>query len=207
MNGATPLLVAVAAMAAIVMWTGPVASYPNPKLPEGNTTVFAVAQTTSFIHVFALGADGALYHKYQPQGQQPPANWTDWIMRSRAPGGIWDADPACGVDADGVTEVYIRYSTNLDLWQLYNTDVDDPNAWSTPRESACVSLPCNDTNPKDYWNTQPVFPTSDITLLNDPSDGHLDMFYRGFDGALYVCNQKPGTHQYTTPRRFDSIFE
>jgi hypothetical protein len=71
--------------------SGPV-RYPNPKLPEGtmracavlcstvplvryslvvtgrvlligNTTVFAIAEQDDFVHVFALGKDGALYHK------------------------------------------------------------------------------------------------------------------------------------------------
>jgi len=189
--------------------TQPGGSYPNPKLPEGNTTVFAIAQQDDYMHVFALGADGALYHKYQMLNQNPTANWTAWILRAKAPmQSTWDADPAVGLASDGSLEVFIRQTVDLDLWQMYQTDPLNPEAWSAPRECTCLTLPCNDTNPDHYWNSQPVFPTSDVTILNSGEDGAMRLFYRGFDGAIYVSDQKPGElHKYLPPKRFDTIFE
>jgi hypothetical protein len=78
--------------------------------------------------------------------QDPVANWTEWILRAKAPAGsVWDADPAVGVNPDGTIDVFIRELANLDLWQIYQTDATDPNAWSMIRECTCVTMPCNDT--------------------------------------------------------------
>jgi len=183
--------------------------YPNPKLPQGNTTVMAIADTPTYIHVFALGADGALYHKYQMQDQKPVANWSDWIVRARAPSGTsWDADPAVGVNPDGSLDVFVRELENLDLWQIYQTDATDPDAWSALRECTCVAMPCNDTNPAHYWNRQPVFPTSDVTITNTGPGGALRLFYRGFDGSLYVVDSIAGSqHQYGPPKQYNTIIE
>ena len=183
--------------------------YPNPKLPQGNTTVFAIAEQSDYLNVFALGADGALYHKYQALNQNPPANWSEWIVRARAPAGsAWDADPAVGVAPDGTMEVFIRELANLDLWQIYQTDASDPNAWSKPRECTCVETPCNDTNPAHYWNKQPVFPTSDVTITNTGPGGALRLFYRGFDGGLYVVDAIAGSnHQYGPAKGYNVILE
>jgi hypothetical protein len=38
----------------------------------------------------------------------------------------------------------------------------------------------------NYWNTQPIFPTSDITVLNSPKDGRIQLFFRGFEGHMYT---------------------
>jgi len=183
--------------------------YPHPKIPEGNTTVFAMAQQKDYLHVFALGADGGLYHKYQMLNQMPTANWTDWILRAKAPmGSVWDADPAVAVAEDGSLEVFIRQLADLDLWQLYQTDASNPDAWSSPRECSCIVMPCNDTNPNDFWNTQPVFPTSDVTILQTGEGGANRLFYRGFDGALYVIDAIPGKlHKYAPPVGFATILE
>ncbi len=68
-------------------------------------------------------------------------------------------DPAVGLNTDGTIEVYLRYTTNLDLWQMYQArawrdrrlargaaerarpqiTVDDPDNWSTFREGHCPS--------------------------------------------------------------------
>jgi len=183
--------------------------YPSPKLPEGNTTVFAIAEQSKFLHVFALGADGALYHKYQPTGQTPASNWTAWILRAKAPeGSKWDADPTVAVAADGSLEVFVRQLANLDLWQMYQTDASNPEAWSAPRECSCVDMPCNDTNPEDFWNTSPVFPTSDVNIIPSGPNGANRLFYRGFDGSLYVCDALADKlHHYSPPRGFDTILE
>jgi len=215
MNRQAAALLVMAGVVACIALVGGVSArrllapqYPNPKIPEGNTTTFAIAEQSKFLHVFALGSDGALYHKYQPLGGNPPANWTQWILRAKAPGGSkWDADPAVAVAPDGSLEVFIRQLANLDLWQMYQTDASDPNAWSVPRECSCIVMPCNDTNPNDFWNTSPVFPTSDVTITTGP-DGWNRLFYRGFDGALYVVDAvQDKTHHYNPPVGFNTVLE
>jgi len=179
--------------------------YPDEHLPEGNTTVLAITDNGYALHVFALGKDGGLWHKYQEVNE----SWTDWILRAQAIDGVWDSDPACGVNKDDNTvEVFIRYSRNLDLWQLYQLDAKDPTQWSIARESSCVDLPCNNTSHLTFWNTQPIFPTSDISMVSDSTTGQLSLFYRGFDGGLYVVKKKDNTaHSYWPPSRFDVILE
>jgi len=179
--------------------------YPDEHLPEGNTTVLAITDNGYAIHVFALGKDGGLWHKYQAVNE----SWTDWILRAKADDGVWDSDPACGVNkGDNTVEVFIRYSRNLDLWQMYQLDARDPTQWSVARESSCVDLPCNNTGSKTFWNTQPIFPTSDISVVSDSSSGQMSLFYRGFDGGLYVVKKKESTaHSYWPPSRFDVIIE
>jgi len=183
--------------------------YPHPKLPQGNTTVIGIAEQPNWLHVFALGVDGGLYHKYQQLNQNPAGNWTDWILRAKAPANSrWDADPVAGIDpTDGSVEVFIRYHLNLDLWQLYQTDPSNPEAWSVPRECTCFQ-PCNDTNPEHFWNIAPVFPTSDVTLTNNGPGGAIRLFYRGFDGGLYIVDAKPGSpHHYYPPAGLGTILE
>jgi len=179
--------------------------YPDEHLPEGNTTVLAITDNGYALHVFALGKDGGLWHKYQVVN----GSWTDWILRAEAIDGVWDSDPSCGVNKDDNTvEVFIRYSRNLDLWQIYQLDARDPTQWSIARESSCVDLPCNNTSHLTFWNTQPIFPTSDISVVSDSSTGQLSLFYRGFDGGLYVVKKKDSqTHSYWPPSRFDVILE
>jgi len=179
--------------------------YPDEHLPEGNTTVLAITDNGYALHIFALGKDGGLWHKYQAVNE----SWTDWILRAQAVDGIWDSDPSCGVNtADDTVEVFIRYSRNLDLWQIYQLDARDPTQWSIARESSCVDLPCNNTSGKSFWNTQPIFPTSDISIVNDPLTGQISLFYRGFDGGLYVVKKKDSVaHTYWPPSRFDVIIE
>jgi len=181
-----------------------VIAYPDEHLPHGNRTVLGIANTQTAIHVFALGLDGQLWHKFQMTN--PAGPWTDWLLRATAPNGTWDSDPAVGVNTDDSIEIFIRESTNLDLWQIYQTDPTDPTAWAHPRECSCVDMG-NCKHPSEYWNTQPAFPTSDITILNDRNDGSIQLYYRGFDGALFVIGQHPGTHNYYPPKQFHTIIE
>jgi len=194
--------------------------YPNERLPHSNKTVFAIANTKYAYHVFARGKDNLLYHKYSMKDNfsieareafSDSGPWTDWIMRAQAPNGSWDSDPACGVNPDGSIEVFIRYSTNLDMWQMYQTDPTDPNAWSDPRECSCVDVGncqnANNSDPNAYWNTQPIFPTSDIQIMN-AADGSLNIYYRGFNGKLNVIAQKdPVSHKYWPPMQFPVVLE
>lgn len=181
-------------------------AYPDMHLPMGNTTIIAIANTKFTTHLFALGVDGNLWHRYQ----QADTTWTGWIMRASADNGTWNSDPACGVNIDNRVECYIRYSTNLDVFQIYQTDAQNPDAWSTPRESSCVDMEICKTRPKElYWNTQPIFPTSDLTIVNSPVDGRLQVFYRGFDGGLYMSQQAQvsSSQLYLPPVRYDVIVE
>jgi len=183
-------------------------NYPVTKLPHGNVTVLATAHTKRFIHAFATGADLSLYHKYVDLQASPDATkWTDWIVRSTAVNGTWEGDPCVGVNADGTVEVFIRYSTGLDLWQLYQTDPEDPNSFTDARECTCPTAP-NCPQPWDdyFWNTQPVFPTSDCQVVTDPSDGRLQIYVRGFTGEYYRVRQRsPGDHHYLPPENFGQL--
>jgi len=183
-------------------------AYDNMVLPQGNTTVLATALTKQYMHVFALGQDGNLYHKYMDTSLSTE-KWTDWILRAVAVNGTWNSDPCVGVNADGSIEVFIRYSTNLDLWQIYQADPADPNNWSVPREAACPTPPnCQQPLTTWYWNIQPSFPTSNCQIVPDLTDGRLQVFIRGFDGGYYVFRQTAvNSHQYVPPHRFDTIME
>jgi len=193
----------------LLVVAGPCQAYPNEHLPEGNTTVIATAHTKYFVQVFALGKDGQLWHRYLDL-HLPSANWTDWIMHPRTNATLtFDADPAVGVNPDGTVEVFIRDKNNLDLWQIFQTDPTNADNWSVWRECSCVNYPgCFEPKNVYYWNTQPAFPTSDPTIVPDPVDGRLQLFYRGFDGGYYVSRQQqPGNHDYLPPTRFDITLE
>lgn len=175
--------------------------YPDQHLPEGNTTVLAVGRNQYHLHVFALGTDNDLWRKYQSVNG---GNWTSWLkIAEPSCGGKWEADPAVGVNKDGTLEVFIRTQVNLDLWQFYLQDPSDPNSWSVPRESSCLAPPA------PCWNSQPVFPTSDVSVTHDSVDGRLQLYYRGFDGTLYMVQQKePGSpEEYEPPVQYNVIFE
>jgi hypothetical protein len=181
-------------------------AYPDEHLPEGNTTVIAVAHTRYAIQAFALGKDNKLWHRYLKNGTE---EWSQWTLRPSPPGGDFDGDPVVGVNKDGSIEVFIRYATYLDLWQFYQTDPADPEAFSVAREPSCIDSPQICANSTlTYWNTQPVFPTSDMSVSVDPFDGRLQVFYRGFDGALYRTAQVvPGDpRHYSPPERYDVIY-
>lgn len=110
------LFLAAAVLVLAVMRSSAAPMYPDERLPRGNTTEFAIARGKLFTHVFARGKDGQLWYRYQPTSSASP-NWTDWQSLPAPEGGRWDSDPAVGVNADGSLEVFVRWSTNLDLWQ------------------------------------------------------------------------------------------
>eukprot|EP00455_Lapot_gusevi_P023491 TRINITY_DN243_c0_g3_i1.p1 TRINITY_DN243_c0_g3~~TRINITY_DN243_c0_g3_i1.p1 ORF type:complete len:200 (+),score=70.04 TRINITY_DN243_c0_g3_i1:54-653(+) len=190
----------------LLLATSLVSAYPNEKLPHGNTTVIAIAQNAFNLHLFARGKDGILYHRYQ---DYKSGNWSDWLVRAVATNGTWDADPAVGVNQDGRIEVFIRYSENLDMWHFQQIDPTNPEQWTPAIESSCVDMAGCAHKHGPYWNTQPVFPTSDATVSLSPFDGRMQLFYRGFDGALYVTSQKVAGDptSYSPPTRYDVIVE
>lgn len=178
-------------------------------LPQGNTTVLATAVTKMGVQIVATGADQQLYHKYQ----FPNGTFSLWHRITNNMSRAFDSDPAVAVNADGRLEVFVRYHTNLDMWQTYQKDASDPTSWSTIRESSCVDLAgCiplgNTTDTPDFWNHQPVFPTSNPQVAIAPN-GAIQMYYRGFDGAYYFVQQEtPGASiKYSRPQRLDTILE
>uniref|UniRef100_A0A0G4FQ75 Uncharacterized protein n=1 Tax=Chromera velia CCMP2878 TaxID=1169474 RepID=A0A0G4FQ75_9ALVE len=206
--------------------------YGNETLPRDNRTNIAIAQNDQWIFAFALGSDGNVYEKHAevgaeglPQpgdpGLEGGIEWSEWqsvFFRGSSSGEplVFDGDPAVGVNSDGRVEVFARFHVNLDVWQAYLEDPSDPRSWSVPRESAPVEEK-GDLNETMFWNQQPVFPTSDLTVVsvvdkqqkNEGMEGvlthaspqRLRVFYRGFDGTLYYCEQTEAGNpvKYTPP--------
>lgn len=192
----------------------------HPVLPIGNATVLGMAWTVHGKQLVALGANAQLWHIYE----KTAGDWTNWTqMTEFCPKQVgygdapylnrpceFDGDPAVGVNKDGRLEVFARIAGNLDVWQMYQTDAADPTKWSKPRETACVDQDqktgkwyclgengAPDVDNEHYWLGQPAFPTSDLTVLNDPKDGRIVIFYRGFTGTLFsVAQRSPGNSTY-----------
>lgn len=202
-------------------------AWDHPILPYSNASVFGMAWTKTGKHLVARGLNGQLWHIFEDQG-----TWTNWTQITQyCPKQVgygdppyldrpcvFDSDPAVGVNADGRLEVFVRFAENLDVWQLYQTDASDPTKWSQPRESACVDQnqttgkwyclgtagrPDGPNDDGHYWLGQPAFPTSDMTVLNDPKDQRLVVFYRGFTGNLFSVSQRVSGNStyYTSPNQ------
>jgi len=92
----------------------------------------------------------------------------------------------------------------LDLWQIYQLSADDAEGWSAMRECTCPTAPsCPPDWDTYFWNTQPVFPTSDCQVVPDPADGRLQVYIRGFTGEYYRVKQRaPSDHNYLPPENF-----
>ena len=210
-------------------------SYPLEHFPEGNTTVFAVEELSyGGLFVLGLGKDGQLWSVYQQkQAALPWSNWTQLTEFCPSANETerkcrFDADPAIGKNKDGRLEIFARFHGNLDLWQMYQKDAEDPLSWTMPREPSCVDQDqetgvwwcmgvlkvmcyvglCPKGNFKNeceypfingYWSRAPIFPTSDISVIHG-ADGRLKLFYRGFDAGFYMIQQsEPGGSEYYDP--------
>eukprot|EP00931_Biecheleriopsis_adriatica_P093999 TRINITY_DN67700_c0_g1_i1.p1 TRINITY_DN67700_c0_g1~~TRINITY_DN67700_c0_g1_i1.p1 ORF type:complete len:274 (+),score=33.74 TRINITY_DN67700_c0_g1_i1:86-823(+) len=160
-------------------------------------------------HVFALGLNGSIFHKFQtgPERNEtagPMVPMSDWHVLTPNASLVFANDPAVAANADGHLELIVAYQTDsLDLWQMYQTDVKDPLAWSVPRGPACA---CEDPDPSKcpwcqdcesrpecsakYWCTGFPFTTSDLKMELDPSDKKLKLYYRSFDGFMYRMSQR-----------------
>merc|ERR1711998_111256 len=134
-------LVVFAALAAVVQ------AYNATVLPETGTWSafdqnFALVENPHYgLHYFARGANSSLFHKYQTSPF--PSNgssvlFSDWKCLSWEKGNtsagfvdliFWD-DPVAVSNLDGRTEVFIRLKSDNNLWQLYQTDAKDPEAWT-----------------------------------------------------------------------------
>ena len=182
-------------------------AYPVEVLPEGNTTVLAMAHSVHGKQLVALGADSQLWHLYTLQN----GSWSGWQQLSfqcpsfndSARPCVFDSDPAIGVNKDGRLEVFARFHDNLDMWQMYQTDATDPTKWSIPRESSCVDQDQNTAlwwcigmpagkygqPAQHYWVGAPIFSTSNPTVLNHPKNGAIELYFRGFEGHMYEVHQ------------------
>lgn len=196
--------------------------YPVEVFARGNRTQFAMeTMKNGFLFVVALGKDGQLWHSYQ---EAPSGYWKRWApLTSVCPNATdvqrpcsFDADPAIGKNIDGRLEIFARFEDNLDLWQMYQISADDPTKWTTPREGSCVDedqdtavwhclkpgLPLKQTY-DNYWIIEsPVFPTSDVTVLRNETSGKLQVYFRNFEGHLYVVEQleASNSNKYAVPR-------
>jgi hypothetical protein len=156
------------------------------------------------LFIVALGSDGQIWRIYQRRDEN--LTWSEWAPLTKlCPWANdtsrvceFDADPTIARNPDGRLELFVRFHNNLDLWQMYMQDPMDPESWSDIRESSCVDQDqhtgewaclcppvdkfkrCNFPSP-NYWVGSPVFPTSDIQVLNDPIDGRIQLYFRGFD--------------------------
>lgn len=131
--------------------------------------------------------------------------------------GGYDSNPVVQWQpVNGTAVVFLRQQDDLDIHETHLMDPTDPDSWSPMREPACICNfpPCVDrpgkpdqtkcgveancdnkgvdcslkpTSSRDYWNTQPAFPTSDLSLL--PEGDLLALYFRGFDGAYYKMSQ------------------
>ena len=97
--------------------------YPNPVLPKSINVYIAVVETPVVglserrIQVFARGEDNQVYHKYQIEILKDI--WTNWTkIPTPHPNITFAADPAVGVNPDGRIDLFIRYTTDLDLFQV-----------------------------------------------------------------------------------------
>lgn len=159
------------------------------------------------IHVFALGANGSIWHKFQTgpvdNSSIKTMPMSGWHCLTKNATLVWGNDPSVVVNADGHIELFVGLKVDsLDVWQMYQTDPKNPLAWSEPRAPACI---CEDPDPskcpwcdncnarpecsKDYWMGWVPFTTSDIETMLDPVDNKVKLHYRNFEGHVYQISQ------------------
>lgn len=128
----------------------------------------------------------------------------------------YDNNPVIAVQPqDGTLVVFVRQMDDLDIHEMHLTDPKDPESWCPMRAPTCLcnfppclnlnqtrcgteancdnkGVDCDDAEhqkgSKQYWSVQPAFPTSELSLIPD-TEGKLQLFYRGFDGNLYMTRQ------------------
>lgn len=182
------------------------------------------------LHVFALGKNGSLFHKFQTgpsnlEAALPFTPMSDWHCLTPNASLVFGNDPAVALNADGRIELFVGFKAeSYDLWQMYQTDAKNPLAWSLPRAPSCL-CGCPDPDPskctwcdncdsrpdcsQHYWMGWCPFTTSDMELLLDPADQKLKLHYRNFDGHMYQLSQKnPSNSTIWAPRAVQmAIFE
>jgi hypothetical protein len=123
------------------------------------------------LELFIVGADSALWHRWQTA---PNNGWSDWSSLD-APSGVElvHLPPTLAPNADGRLELFIIGSDGT-LWHLWQTTPN--NGWSS-------------------WETmgspaQAGFSQTSIPAVGRSADGRFDLFAVGTDGALW--------HRYQT---------
>mmetsp|Transcript_33238 Transcript_33238/g.50225 ORF Transcript_33238/g.50225 Transcript_33238/m.50225 type:complete len:268 (+) Transcript_33238:76-879(+) len=175
------------------------------------------------LHVFALGKNGSLFHKFQtgPVNKSvlpyPETPMSPWHVLTPNASMIWGNDPAVALNQDGHIELFVAWKQDAyDLWQMYQTDPKDPLAWSVPRGPTCIcdavsptACPwCDNCNQrydcyKNYWLDHAPFTTNDQQLLLDEKTGKLKLYFRNFDGHIYELSQREPNN--STRWSFDSV--
>lgn len=188
---------------------------PAHVLPGSMTQVIAQVHTPSYgYHLFALGKNGSIFHRYQTgptntTAINPYVPMSDWLCLTPAPttkeNPIWGTAPAVAMNADGRIELFVgSVAGTLDLWQMYQTDAKNPLAWSKPRAgwcdalgppkdpacAACSAAPPSDKCHEKYWTTIYVWVTSQHVLWLDPADKRLTLTWRSFTGEMWQLKQK-----------------
>lgn len=160
------------------------------------------------IHVFALGKNGSLWHKFQTGPPDlnvsiPFTPMSPWHCLTPNASLTWSNEPAAAVNRDGHIEIFVGLgNSSTQLWQMYQSDPKDPLSWSAPRAPACSCGPeatecpqCKDcsTRPdcmKNYWIGSEVITTSDAELRLDQQDQKLKLYFRNSDGHMYELSQE-----------------
>lgn len=175
------------------------------------------------LHVFALGKNGSLFHKFQTgpidmtQLPYPIAPMSEWHCLTPNASKIWGNDPAVEVNQDGHIELFVGFKQDsYDLWQMYQTDPKNPLAWSQERGPTCMcdavsptACPwCTNCNErydcyKNYWLDHAPFTTGDPELIMDKTTGMLNLLFRNFDGHMYRLSQREPNN--STRWSFDSV--
>lgn len=173
-----------------------------------NLKLATVVNPNYGMHVFALGKNGSLFHRFQngtvnQSALIPSVPMSDWHVLTKNTSLVFGNDPAVAVNADGHIELFVGYKTDsLDLWQMYQKDPKDPLSWSPIRGPSCM---CEDPDPNkcpwcdncdtrkecysNYWTSGFPFATSDMELWLNQTDKKLKLAYRSFDGHMYVMSQ------------------
>lgn len=195
------------------LWNGSV-------LPDNlNDQQLVTVRNPSYgVHIFALGKNGSLYHKYQTgpmitKDPQPHVPMTEWLVLTPNASLVIGNAPAAALNADGRIELFFGYAPgSLDLYQMYQTDAKNPLAWSKPRAPWCLvpSAPeCDNCENRpdcysNYWTTSYVWTTNQQELWFDPADQKLKLSWRTFDGHVYQLTQNSPSE--SKQWNFSSIF-
>mmetsp|Transcript_14791 Transcript_14791/g.24739 ORF Transcript_14791/g.24739 Transcript_14791/m.24739 type:complete len:225 (+) Transcript_14791:31-705(+) len=176
------------------------------------------------LHVFALGKNQSLFHKFQIGNASKITDsvpFSKWHCLTPNASLTFDTDPAAAVNANGQIEVFARMSEFIDLWQIYQQDPKDPLSFSKAREGTCM---CPAVSPEDcpwciscvadpdcdkqYFSNHAPFPTSAASVLMRP-DRRLQVNFRGFDGQMYglIQNRSGDPTKYVQGPVYAAVFE
>ncbi len=118
------------------------------------------------LEIFAVGSDGALWHKYQTTPNS--GSWSGWANLGKPPGGLLLSTLAVGRNKDGRLEV-VAIASDGALWHRYQ---------KKPNQGPWIG-----------WGSmgKPPGITKFIStpVIGQNQDGRLEVFVFGSDGALW----------------------